>query len=140
VLALLVGFTLAILVTLAFSVLVRAAGWETDAFRIGFRPVSNLIDQPNAFSVVLATLAGVVGVVSVVEARTGALIGVFISVTTVPAAADIGTSLAFERWSEARGSLWQLLLNLVILVAVGAAGFRLQRHFWRQLDVRARTA
>ena len=65
---------------------------------LGVRPVSNLINTPNMFSVVVATLAGIVGVVSLVEARTGALIGVFISVTTIPAAADIGVSSAFENW------------------------------------------
>jgi hypothetical protein len=30
----------------------------------------------------------------------------------VPAAADIGVSVAFHNWSEARGSLVQLLLNI----------------------------
>ena len=61
--------------------------------------MSDLINSPNVFSVVVATLAGIVGVVSLVEARTGALIGVFISVTTIPAAADIGVSIAFQNWS-----------------------------------------
>ena len=69
--------------------------------------MSNLINTPDAFSVVVATLAGIVGVVSLVEARTGELIGVFISVTTIPAAADIGVSIAFQDWSEALGSLIQ---------------------------------
>jgi hypothetical protein len=73
--------------------------------------VSNLINTPNVFSVVVATpLAGIVGVVSLVEARTGALIVVFISVTTIPAAADIGVS-ARSRTGAKRGSLIQLLLN-----------------------------
>ena len=88
----------------------------------------------------VATLAGIVGVVSLVEARTGALIGVFISVTTIPAAADIGVSVAFQNWSEARGSLIQLLLNVVILVAVGAVGLIAQRRIWRRLADRATRA
>ena len=99
--------------------------------------MSNLIDTPNGFSVVVATLAGIVGVVSLVEARTGALIGVFISVTTIPAAADIGVSIAFENWSEARGSLIQLLLNVAILLAVGAVGLVAQQRFWRRIRRRA---
>ena len=85
----------------------------------------------------VAVLAGIVGVVSLVEARTGALIGVFISVTTIPAAADIGVSIAFENWSEARGSLVQLLLNVVILIAVGAIGLVVQRHVWGRVAQRA---
>ena len=131
--ALVVGFTIAIVVTFVFSLIVRAFGWEPEAFRLGVRPVSDLIDSPNFFSVVVATLAGIVGVVSLVEARTGALIGVFISVTTIPAAADIGVSSAFHNWSEARGSLIQLLLNVTILIAVAAAGLVGQQRLWQRV-------
>ena len=99
--------------------------------------MSDLIDSPNVFSVVVATLAGIVGVVSLVEARTGALIGVFISVTTIPAAADIGVSSAFQNWSEARGSLIQLLLNVTILIVVGAIGLAAQQRIWRRVSMRA---
>jgi uncharacterized hydrophobic protein (TIGR00271 family) len=135
--ALVVGFLIAIVVTLLFSLVVRALGLEPEAFSRGIRPVSDLINTPNVFSVVVATLAGIVGVVSLVEARTGALIGVFISVTTIPAAADIGVSSAFQDWSEAGGSLVQLLLNIAILMAVGAVGLVVQQHFWRRVRQRA---
>ena len=77
-------------------------------------------------------LAGIVGVVSLTEARANALIGVFISVTTIPAAASVGVSIAYSSWSEAWGSLLQLLLNVVLLVAVGAAGLSTQRAIWRR--------
>src|SRR3954464_866738 len=132
------GFLLAVVVTFAFSVVVRATDLEPEAFRLGVRPVSNLIDTPNVFSVVVAALAGIVGVVSLVEARTGALIGVFISVTTIPAAADIGVSSAFQNWDDARGSLLQLLLNVAILLAVGAPGLVGQRRIWARVRRRAR--
>jgi uncharacterized membrane protein len=72
-------------------------------------------------------LAGIVGVVSLTESRANALIGVFISVTTIPAAASVGLSIAYSSWSEAGGSLLQLLLNVLVLIAVGAAGLRAQR-------------
>ena len=65
-----VGFTIAVIVTFLFSLVVRAFGWETELFSLGIRPVSNLINSPNVFSVVVATLAGIVGVVSLVEARS----------------------------------------------------------------------
>ena len=135
--ALFVGFLIAIVVTLLFSLVVRAAGLEPEAFSLGVRPVSDLINTPNVFSVVVAALAGIVGVVSLVEARTGALIGVFISVTTIPAAADIGVSSAFQGWSEASGSLVQLLLNVAILMAVGAVGLVAQQRAWRRVRRRA---
>ena len=84
------------------------------------------------FSVIVAVLAGIVGVVSLTESRANALIGVFISVTTIPAAADMGLSAAYGSWAEARGSTLQLLLNVVLLIAVGALGLGLQRSFWRR--------
>ena len=84
--------------------------------------MAELINSPNIYSVIVAVLAGLVGVVSLTESRANALIGVFISVTTIPAAASIGLSLAFANWHDARGSVRQLLLNVVLLIAVGAAG------------------
>ena len=95
------------------------------------RPVSDLINSPNLFSVVVAVIAGLVGVVSLTLAKSSALTGVFISITTIPAAADIGVSLAYHSWPEARGSLVQLLLNVGLLIVVGALALHAQRAFWR---------
>ena len=124
-------------VTLLFGLAVRWAGNAPASFLSGSRPVSNLIDTPNMYSVIVAILAGLVGVVSLTEARANALIGVFISVTTIPAAADVGVSLAFSSWHEAGGSLVQLLLNIVLLIAVGAVGLSTQRAIWRWLAARS---
>ena len=128
--ALLFGFALAIAVTLLFSLVIRAFDLEPRAFELGIRPVSDLIDSPNAFSIIVAVLAGIVGVVSLTEARASTLIGVFVSVTTIPAAADVGLSVAFADWSEAGGAFLQLLVNVVILIAVGALGLAVQRRIW----------
>ena len=83
--ALVTGFSAAIVLTFCFAAAVRAAGEAPKLFLDGVRPVSALINTPNVFSVVVAVLAGIVGVVSLTQARAGALIGVFISVTTIPA-------------------------------------------------------
>jgi uncharacterized membrane protein len=99
--------------------------------------VSDLIDSPNAFSVIVAVLAGIVGVVSLTEARASTLIGVFVSVTTIPAAADTGLSLAFGDWGEAGGAFLQLLVNVVILITVGAIGLAVQRRIWGRAGWRA---
>jgi uncharacterized hydrophobic protein (TIGR00271 family) len=131
-LALLWGFLAAILMTLVFGLVIRALGVTPTKYLVGVRPVADLINTPNLFSVVVAVLAGIVGVVSLTESRANALIGVFISVTTIPAAASIGVSIAYQSWSEARGSLFQLLLNVVLLIGVGAAGLRAQRAIWRR--------
>ena len=124
-------------VTLLFGLAVRWAGNAPASFLHGTRPVSNLINTPNIYSVIVAILAGLVGVVSLTEARANALIGVFISVTTIPAAADVGVSLAFSSWHEAWGSALQLLLNIVLLIAVGAGGLSTQRMIWHRRRTRS---
>ena len=70
--------------------------------------------------------------VSLTLSRASALIGVFISVTTIPAAADIAVSMAYGGWREARGSTLQLVLNVGLLIIVGALGLRWQRLIWRR--------
>ena len=126
------GFLAAIALTLLFGLAVRASGKTPVPFLKGLRPVADLINTPNVFSVIVAVLAGLVGVVSLTEARANALIGVFISVTTIPAAASVGVSIAYSSWSQAGGSVLQLLLNVVLLIAVGAAGLHAQRAIWRR--------
>jgi uncharacterized hydrophobic protein (TIGR00271 family) len=129
--ALIAGFSAAIIVTLVFSLAIRWSGRTPEPFSLGLRPVSSLIDKPNLFSVVVAVLAGIVGVVSLTESRASTLIGVFISVTTIPAAADIALSTAYASWTKAWGSALQLLLNVVVLITIGALVLRLQRIIWR---------
>jgi uncharacterized hydrophobic protein (TIGR00271 family) len=126
-----VGFGVAVAAALLFGLVIRGIGHVPRGYSEGVRPVSDFINSPDLFSVIVAVLAGIVGVVSLTEARAGALIGVFISVTTIPAAADLGLSLAFTSWRAAGGAIAQLVLNVVVLVAVGAIVLRLQRRFWR---------
>jgi uncharacterized hydrophobic protein (TIGR00271 family) len=135
--ALTAGFALAVIATLIFGLLIRWSGETPRLYHVGVRPVSDLINSPNVFSVIVAVLAGIVGVVSLTESRANALIGVFISVTTIPAASDMGLSAAYGSWTEARGSTFQLLLNVVLLIAVGALGLGLQRSIWRGRTARA---
>ena len=135
--ALSAGFTLAIAGALLLALIIRGAGLEPRAYALGVRPVSDLIDTPNWFSFIVALLAGVVGVVSLTEARSSTLIGVFISVTTIPAASDAGVSLAFGSDSEAWGSVLQLVLNVTVLTAVAIAGLPVQRAIWRRAARRA---
>ncbi|MCX4987176.1 MULTISPECIES: DUF389 domain-containing protein [unclassified Streptomyces] len=134
--ALLVGFLLAIAATFLFSLLIRACDFESKAFSLGVRPVSQLIDSPDFFSFAVAALAGIVGIVSLTEARTSALLGVFISVTTIPAAADIAVSAAFTDWNEVWGSFVQLLVNVAVLIVVGTGTLRCQRVIWRRVAAR----
>jgi uncharacterized hydrophobic protein (TIGR00271 family) len=138
--ALVIGFALAVVGALLLSLIIRAAGLAPRAYTLGIRPVSDLINTPNWFSFIVAALAGVVGVVSLTEARSSTLIGVFISVTTIPAASDIGVSLAFGSEHEAWGSALQLLLNVTVLAVVAVVGLPAQRAIWRRIGRRATAA
>jgi len=65
---------------------------------------------------------------------------VFISVTTIPAAADIGLSISYASWSEARGSFFQLLLNVSILIVVGMIMLVVQKRIWDRVTQAAGSA
>jgi uncharacterized hydrophobic protein (TIGR00271 family) len=113
------GFGAAIVLTLLFGLVIRVSGHTPAAYLRGVRPVGDLIASPDLFSVIVAVLAGIAGAVSLTEARASTLIGVFISVTTIPAAANLGLSIAYGDWGRALGSTEQLLLNVVVLVVMG---------------------
>jgi uncharacterized hydrophobic protein (TIGR00271 family) len=128
--ALFLGFAVAVLATWLFSLAIRWSGQAPRDYLLGFRPVSDLISKPNVYSVIVAVIAGVVGVVSILQSRASALIGVFISVTTIPAAAAMGLSAAFGQWHETWDATQQLLLNVAILLAVGVVTLIAQRWLW----------
>jgi uncharacterized hydrophobic protein (TIGR00271 family) len=130
--ALSAGMGIAIAATLVFGLIIRGSGATPVAFLHGVRPVAEFINSPDFFSVIVAVLAGMVGVVSLTESNASALIGVFISVTTLPAAASLGISIAYALWREAVGSALQRAINVVVLVAVGYAGLLAQRKYWRR--------
>jgi hypothetical protein len=46
-------------------------------------------------------------------------------------AAAVGLSLVYQSWSRAWGSALQLLLNVGLLILVGAGALRIQRRIWR---------
>ena len=52
----------------------------------------------------MAVLAGIAGMLSLTSAKSGALVGVAISVTTVPAAANAAVALGYGEYGQAWGS------------------------------------
>ena len=125
--ALAFGFATAIAVTLVATVVFRALDLAPDALGAVSHPTTLFISEPSTFSVIVALLAGVAGVLSLTTAKSGALIGVLISVTTIPAAANVGVALAYADWNEFAGALAQLTLNLASIVVAGVATLSLQR-------------
>jgi uncharacterized hydrophobic protein (TIGR00271 family) len=137
--ALAVGFPLAIAITLLVVLVLRAAGPAPDAIAAQDRPATFFIAHPNTFSVLVALFAGVAGTLSLTTAKSGALVGVLISVTTIPAAANVGVAAAYADWSELGGALAQLGINLSCIVLAGVATLTAQRlGFIRRLRRAAR--
>ncbi|MEU4210076.1 DUF389 domain-containing protein [Streptomyces sp. NPDC026206] len=128
--ALLIGFPVAMALTGGFSLLMDWLGLFHEAKFLAPRPQTAFIWQPDAFSFIVAFLAGVAGILSLTSAKSGALIGVAISVTTVPAAANAAVALSYGNWSETRGSAVQLALNLLGIVVAGTLTLLAQRLFW----------
>jgi uncharacterized membrane protein len=69
-------------------------------------------------------------VLSLTSAKSGALVGVLISVTTIPAGANIGVSAALGQWSNWRGAMAQLAVNLSMIVVAGVATLYVQRRLY----------
>ncbi|OPC81413.1 hypothetical protein B4N89_11055 [Embleya scabrispora] len=129
-LALLIGFPVAMLATMAFTALLGVLGlFERDMLERP-RPLTEFIYQPDWLSFWVAMLAGVAGMLSLTSAKSGALIGVLISVTTVPAAANAAVAIWYTDYAQAGGSLGQLGLNLVAIVIAGTLTLLVQRGLW----------
>ena len=125
--ALAVGFPLGIaavyLATLAF----KEAGLFDASFTQERHSFSNIISEPDFFTFFVAACAGAAGMLSLSTAKSGALIGVLISVTTIPAAANIGLAAAYQDWSSWRGSMAQLAINVGSIIVAGSAVLAVQR-------------
>ncbi|MFE6734860.1 DUF389 domain-containing protein [Microbacterium sp. NPDC057650] len=100
-------------------------------------PLTDFIISPDIWSFVIALLAGVAGVLSVTTAKSSALVGVFISVTTVPAVGALSLALAVGAWPEAGSSILQLVLNLAGLFIAGTITLFVQLRLSRWIGLRA---
>jgi uncharacterized hydrophobic protein (TIGR00271 family) len=128
--ALLVGFAVAMLITVGFTYVMDSINLFTKVRLEAERPNTNFIYRPDAFSFVVAVLAGIAGTLSLTSAKSGLLVGVAISVTTVPAAANAAVAFAYTEYRQAWGSTEQLLLNLMGIVLAGTATLLTQKWLW----------
>jgi uncharacterized hydrophobic protein (TIGR00271 family) len=112
------------------TALADRAGLVPERFSPHVQPLTGFIVDPSILSFVVALLAGVAGTLSLTQAKAGALIGVLISVTTIPAVAAIGVAGALGSWEDAGGAAVQLGLNVVALVLAGVVTLWVQRAVW----------
>ena len=128
--ALAVGFPLAIAGVFVATLVFKATELTPADFTAEEHAIANLISNPDAFTVIVALCAGAAGMLSLSTAKSGALIGVLISVTTIPAAANIGVAAAYGDTDGWTGSLAQLALNLVSIVVAGTLVLAVQRMLY----------
>nr|WP_131758564.1 DUF389 domain-containing protein [Actinomadura fibrosa] len=138
--ALAVGFAVAIVITYVCALVSKWIGViELDRLP-DERPLTAFIYSPDRWSFIVALLAGAAGVLSLTAGKSSALVGVFISVTTVPAAGNLAVALALRHGSEISGSLLQLGVNLAGMVIAGTATLLVQRWVWHVVLRRKGTA
>jgi uncharacterized hydrophobic protein (TIGR00271 family) len=113
-----VGFPLAMLIAAAGALLGEWSGLIDVGVVTSLKQV-DFIYQVGPFSLILALLAGAAGMLSLISARSEVLIGVFISVTTVPAAAFAAFAATTGAWRTALESALQLLVNLAGITFAG---------------------
>lgn len=133
---LIVGFAVAIGVSTIGALVGRGLGWITEQQVVGPRPLTSFIYTPDKWSILVAVIAAAAGVLSSTSAKIGGLSGVFVSVTTIPAAGNIALGLAFGVRSEVWGSTLQLVINLVAMALAGWATLALQAQVWKRTSGR----
>ncbi|HXR44112.1 MAG TPA: DUF389 domain-containing protein [Pseudolysinimonas sp.] len=137
-LTLAVGFAVAVVATVLSTWLLAAIGLVHPAQLVAARPLTGFIWRPDGLSWVIAFLAGIAGLLSLSTAKSGGLVGVLISVTTIPAAANAAVAIAFGVPEQATGSAVQLGINLAAIVTAGTLTLGVQRLMELRAANRAR--
>ncbi len=128
--ALVAGFAVGISFTYLSTVILRAVGELPEQINFQSHALVDFISEPNFFSVYVAIAAGIVGMLSLTTAKSSVLIGVLISVTTIPAAANIGVAAAYLDWTTAWGAGRQLILNIASILIAGLITLIVQRRLY----------
>ena len=130
--ALAVGFPAAITVTYLAALLFKETGLAPDSFSFDESTFAHAISNPDFFAFFVAFGAGVAGMLSLTTAKSGALIGVLISVTTIPAAAAIAVAAAYRDHDAWTGSMAQLAVNITMILLAGVLTLLIQRHLYHR--------
>ncbi|MEJ3654818.1 DUF389 domain-containing protein [Actinomycetes bacterium KLBMP 9759] len=132
-----VGFPFAMGITAAATVLFEAMG----LLRVADLDMLDQVDfiyEVGPFSLIVALLAGAAGMLALTSAKSASLVGVFISVTTVPAAAFASVAIVEGRFAQAGGSALQLVVNIIGMVVAALAVLLLSGRLPRGIRSRRR--
>jgi uncharacterized hydrophobic protein (TIGR00271 family) len=131
--ALAVAFPFAMLVTAGGTLLGQWAGLlDVSAVRGGHNV--DFVYDVGVFSLIVALLAGAAGMLSMTSAKSAALVGVFISVTTIPAAGYAAVAAVLGEWDRCLASFGQLVVNLVGIVLAAAVVLLVRKRTWTAKD------
>jgi uncharacterized hydrophobic protein (TIGR00271 family) len=131
--AIAVGFPLAMLVTAAGA----ALGSWANLFEVGVLRGTHSVDfvyQVGWWSLIVAVLAGAAGMLSMTSTKSAALVGVFISVTTIPAAGYAAVAAILGEWPRFFQSVGQLVVNLIFIVLSATGVLLLRKGSWQVVD------
>jgi uncharacterized hydrophobic protein (TIGR00271 family) len=134
---LVVGFAVAIAVATPLWWLGHLVG-AVSAEDAATGELTQFIIQPDLWSFVIAMLAGIAGVLSLTTSKSGPLVGVFISVTTVPAVGTIALCIGTGVWSEVGDAAVQLGVNILGMLVAGTLTLWIQRLVWSRVHRAAR--
>ncbi|MFI6423705.1 DUF389 domain-containing protein [Promicromonospora sp. NPDC050880] len=124
------GFAAGFVASVGMALLLQAWGLADQSTLLADRPQTSFIWAPDALSWVVGALAGAAGMISLTTGRAGVLVGVLISVTTVPAVGNAAVALAYGVGEEATGSLAQFAINVAMIVAGAVVCLVIQRTWW----------
>jgi len=125
---LVLGFLFSISVTVGFVAIARLVGLATIPEITAERPGVAFIYSPNAWSLIVAVIAAAAGVLALTTSMSTGIIGVFISVTTIPASGNIAVGLVFGQWNQVAGSAAQLAINITGMALAGWATLALRQR------------
>ena len=125
-----VGFPVGIVLACLATAIFKETGLTPDDFVASDNQLTGFISDPDFFSFFVGFVAGAAGILSLTSAKSGALIGVLISVVTIPAASNIGVAAAYGNWDEAGGAAAQLGINLTAIVLAGVITLYIQRRYY----------
>lgn len=134
VLVLAIGFPLAMAITAGGTALGNAVGMFDARAISGDGHEVDFVYQVGPWSLIVALLAGAAGMLSMTSAKSAALVGVFISVTTVPAAGYASVAAILGDWHRAAQSIGQLAVNLAGIVVAATVVLLVRRATWTSVD------
>ena len=130
---LVLSFAVSIVVVALLSYVADVTGLVTSEMVSRPRPQTGFIWHPDRWSFIVALIAGAAGVLALSTSKANAMVGVFISVTTVPAAGNLALALGTWTPREISGSLAQLGVNLAGMILSGVVVLAVQRALWHRV-------